>query len=198
MGEMDKAEVIATVCDHLRKGEVEEAGTIARKHYPFHAHEIEPRRYTKLQMMRIFLRDGFTDRYSGKRLVFPATLRLLSHLLPEEFPAHPNWKMSESHIVYWELFPTLDHVAPVARGGLDEPANYVCTSMMMNMAKSSWTLEELGWHLHEPGDLNDWDGLTGWYLAYAKEGEEIPKDRNLSEWHSAAAKALSEVGYGES
>jgi hypothetical protein len=40
--------------------------------------------------MEVFLRDGFLDRYTGSRLIFPATLRMLSQLLPEEFPAHPH------------------------------------------------------------------------------------------------------------
>jgi hypothetical protein len=35
--------------------------------------------------MAVFARDGFVDRYSGERLVFPGTLRLLAKLLPNEF-----------------------------------------------------------------------------------------------------------------
>ena len=80
----------------------------------------------------------------GKRLVFPGTLRLLSHLLPEEIPYHPNWKYSECHSLYWHLYPTVDHVVPIARGGLDTTGNLVCTSMLRNGAKSHSTLEELG------------------------------------------------------
>ena len=61
--------------------------------------------------------------------------------------------MSESHIVFWELFPPIDHVEPVARGGPDHCKNRVTTWMMRNSAKGNWTLEELGWQLLEGGSL---------------------------------------------
>jgi len=63
-------------------------------------------------MTRIFARDGFIDRYRGSRLIFPPVLRLLSLYLPKEFPYHKNGKMTEGHMAYWELFPTVDHVVP--------------------------------------------------------------------------------------
>jgi hypothetical protein len=77
------------------------------------------------------------DRYSGLPLVFPGVLRLLSRLLPQEFPFHPNWKMAETHPAYWELFPTIDHVLPVSRGGVDSDVNWVTTSMLRNAAKAN-------------------------------------------------------------
>lgn len=87
-------------------------------------------------------------------------------MLPNEFPAHPNWKMTETHFAFWELFPTIDHVDPVARGGADEASNWVTTSMLRNSAKAHWTLPELGWTLHPPGDAQHWDGLSGWFTDY--------------------------------
>ncbi|HZP93434.1 MAG TPA: hypothetical protein VFB20_11220 [Burkholderiales bacterium] len=148
---MSKADVVATICEALAAGDVAVAKNIARAQYPFVPGAAPKRQYTELESLRIFFRDGFIDRYSGARLIFPGTLRLLSKLLPDEFPAHPNWKMSESHEIYWELFPTIDHVVPVARGGADAPENWVTTSMVRNAAKANWTLEELGWVLLEPG-----------------------------------------------
>ena len=55
--------------------------------------------------------------------------------------------MSEGHMAYWELFPTIDHILPVARGGLDSEENLVCCSMLTNSIKSNWTLEQLQWQL---------------------------------------------------
>jgi len=115
----DHSQTISCVCDALMESDREKASRIARDDYPFAPTHIAKRRYTEVQSTRLFVRDGFVDRYSGSCLVFPATIRLLSKLLPDEFPAHPNWKMSESHTVYWELFPTVDHVVPIARGGAD-------------------------------------------------------------------------------
>jgi len=98
---------------------------------------------------------------SGDRLAFPPVLRLLSHLMPEDFPFHPHGKMDKCHIAHWALYPSIDHVVPVARGGGDEESNWVTTSMLRNMAKGQATLEELGWELGPPGCLEDWDGLMG-------------------------------------
>ncbi len=142
-------------------------------------------------MTVIFMRDSFTDRYSGNRLVFPGALRLLSRLLPEEFPAHPNWKMSESHIVYWELFPTIDHIYPVARGGKDEESNWVTTSMLRNSAKSNWTLDELGWDLVDPPQGCDWDGLMSWFVVYVSREARYFDDAYLRRWYKAAIKATT-------
>lgn len=61
-------------------------------------------------MTELFVRDGFIDRYRGTRLVYPPTLRLISEELPEQFPYHRNWKMSETHHAFWELTPTVDHI----------------------------------------------------------------------------------------
>jgi len=139
--------------------------------------------------MRVFLRDGFVDRYSGTRLVFPGTLRLLSQLLPEELPFHLNWKMSECHMMFWELFPTIDHIVPVARGGADEASNWVTTSMIRNQAKANWTLEELGWSLREPAEAGRWDGLLGWFREYALAHPEVLRVRYLARWQEAAMRA---------
>jgi hypothetical protein len=101
--------------------------------------------------VRTAVRDGFVDRYTGTRLVFPGTLRLLSILSPEELPFHPNWAYDRCHPMYWELYPTLDHVHPIALGGADAEESWVTTSQRMNSAKAHWTLADLGWQLQTPG-----------------------------------------------
>ena len=192
MGMSDsKAGVIARVCAALGDGAIAEARHIARAEYPFDPSIHAGRKYTEYQSLQIFWRDGFVDQYSGNLLVFPGTLRLLSWLLPEEFPAHPNWKMAESHFVYWELFPTIDHVAPVARGGADSPDNWVCTSMLRNSAKGHWTLEELGWRRHEPGDPDKWDGLTRWFVEATTREPAWLASAYLRRWRRAADRVLA-------
>lgn len=49
------------------------------------------------------------------------------------------------------------HLESVARGGDDEPASSMTTSMLSNGIKAHSTLEELKWALSEPGDSKDWD-----------------------------------------
>ena len=106
-------------------------------------------------MVATFVRDGFIDRYSGKRLVFPASLYLISVLLPDEFPYPPYGKMSDCHVAFWELWPTIDHIVPIARGGRDDPSNWASTSMLLNSIKSNWTLEDLGWDLMDGGRMEN-------------------------------------------
>lgn len=106
--------------------------------------------------------------------------------MPSEFPFHPNWKMSETHMIYRELFPTIDHVVPVARGGADDESNWVTTSMLRNAAKSNWTLEEVGWTLVPAGDLLQWDGLLGWFIDYLKQDSRWLDDRYIRRCHRVA------------
>jgi hypothetical protein len=187
----DPADVIARVCDAIHRSDLEGARGIARQEYAFVPQTSVGRRYTEQESLRVFLRDGFVDRYSGTRLVFPGTLRILSQLLPDELPAHPNWKMSESHLMFWELFPTIDHVAPVARGGPDEESNWVTTSMLHNQAKANWTLEELGWTLRPVEAGEDWDGLLEWFLQRSKEHPMHLQDPYLRRWHRAVRAVTS-------
>ena len=187
----DRADIIALVCDALSDDDRRAASDIARVRYPFISLVKQARAYTPRQSMRVFLRDGFRDRYSGQRLIFPATLRLLSKLLLDEFPAHPNWKMAESHLVFWELFPTIDHLVPVARGGADVEENWVTTSMLRNSAKAHWTVEELGWKLVADDCNSEWDGLTRWCLQYAEMHPDVLLDRYVRRWCNAARLALS-------
>ena len=75
--------------------------------------------------LAIYRRDGFIDRYSGRRVVFPGTLRLISLLFPAEFPIDPNWNGNPA---LYRLCPTIDHIVPLMRGGTEhgrEPRHHV-------------------------------------------------------------------------
>ena len=182
----DRANAIKIICETLSSGNTSGASAIARRQYPFIAPPAVTRKFTEAQALRVFVRDGFIDRYSGNRLLFPPVLRLLSVMLPDAFPFHRNWKMNKTHPAYWELFPTLDHVVPVARGGPDHEDNLVSTSMLRNSAKANWTLEELGWSIHPPGDMTQWDGMLAWCMEFAKKDNEIIKDKYIRRWYRAA------------
>lgn len=183
----DKAEVLARVVAAIDAGDMDSGRDVLRSDYPFAPVAKSGRSYTDRQSLRLFYRDGFLDRYSGTRLVHPGALRLLSVLIPEDFPAHPNWLMSETHFAFWELFPTIDHLVPVARGGVDDDSNWDCTSMLRNSAKAHWTVEELGWSLHPPGKHTDWDGLTGWFVRHMQQHPELRAHAYLARWFRASA-----------
>lgn len=181
----DKSEIIKQICNFLVKDQREDAVRFSKEFYPFTQPSPRSRVYTELQMCQIFIRDGFIDRYSGERLLFPGIIRLLSEEFPDIFRYHKNWKMTETHIIYWEMMPTIDHVIPVSRGGIDSEENWVTTSMNRNSAKSNWTLEELNWKLHDPGSLSDWDGLTDTFLCLVEKYPKYLNNRYIRTWNKA-------------
>jgi 5-methylcytosine-specific restriction endonuclease McrA len=182
---MSKHQTLASVCSFLEEDNLLGAADLLRREYPFTAAETVERKYGDHEALKVFLRDGFVDRYSGARLVFPGVLRVLSLRLPGEFPYHPNWKMTETHLAFWELSPTVDHVVPIARGGRDEESNWVTTSMLRNSAKANWTLEELGWNVLPPGNPHEWDGLMTWFMRYVRNHQELLQNARIAAWYRA-------------
>jgi hypothetical protein len=184
------ASIVADVCISIERGGHADAAALLVAEYPFTPLANVGRRYTPVQSMRVFARDGFIDRYSGERLVFPGTLRLLSIMMPAEFPFHTNWKTDACHFAFYELFPTIDHHVPVSRGGADSEANWVSTSMLRNAAKANFTIQELGWHLLPPADLREWDGLTGWFIRQYEGRDDLRASVYLRGWAAAAKRTM--------
>jgi hypothetical protein len=189
-----RAGELADVCATLSRDGAKAAGALLARTYPFEPPPSLSRSMSMAATLRIWRRDGFIDRYSGDRLVYPGALRLLSALLPEEFPYHVNWKLSCTHPAYWQLYPTTDHVVPVARGGPDAPENCVTTSWLRNAAKSHWTLGELGWRLLPPGSLEDWDGLTGWFRESVAANPAHLELTSVRHWMRLLERAESDSG----
>jgi len=94
--------------------------------------------------------------------------------------------MDRCHVAYYELFPVLDHVQSLARGGEDTDENLVTTSTLRNSAKANFMLEELGWRLLDDRDLNKWDGLTSWFLTMADRDADATSDPFCRGWAEAA------------
>lgn len=94
--------------------------------------------------------------------------------------------MSATHVAYWELTPTIDHVQPVSRGGADDLANWVCCSMLTNGVKANWTLEQLGWELLPPGDFHEWDGLLNWFVRQMNHHKSRRWSAYFRRWYAAA------------
>ena len=126
-------ELVSEACSALEKGDVEQARRVIRERHP---HRPTPpakaRGYSIGDKIRIFLKDGFVDRYSGEKMIFPPVLRILSFTMPDAFPYQEHWKMTECHIAYWHLLPTIDHVVPVSRGGTDDGA--ACVHDLVDVA----------------------------------------------------------------
>jgi hypothetical protein len=188
---MEPLNVIENACELILKNQKEQAKAIINEHYK-HVDDKNNTRSTmsNFDKLKIFVRDGFIDRYTGMKLLFPNVLRILSTELGEVFPFHPNWKMTDCHIAFWEFFPTCDHVEPIARcnptsSQKNDLENIVTTSMKMNSAKSNFTLKELNWSLYDKGDIKNWNGMITWYLKYVENNQKILENNYINSWHNA-------------
>jgi hypothetical protein len=188
----EKNLVITEVCAALKNGFRDQAVTVLKRNYPFAPNPITKRKYGALESTRLWVRDGFIDRYTAERLVFPPVLRIISAELPDEFPFHKNWRTEVTHPAYWELAATVDHLVPVSRGGADNESNWVTTTMARNSAKRNWTLAELGWALQPPGKFQDWDGLMHWFVDYTDSRPQLLTYASIRQWRRAALAVLTD------
>lgn len=113
--------------------------------------------------LAVFKRDGYICRYvhCGRRTIDDGLLRLLSTVLPEDLPRHPNWKLGSVHPIYWTHTASLEHVvAWSTEGSNDVEGNLVTACSCCQYAKNYYGLELLGWEIAPIGDgLRPWDGL---------------------------------------
>jgi 5-methylcytosine-specific restriction endonuclease McrA len=190
---MNNIDIFESSFKALLAGNKDEACSIIREHFPHIPENREKRKYTDQQCLEVFIRDGFIDRYSGDKLLFPGALRILSLNLPDHFPYQSHWKTTETHIAYWYFYPTVDHIIPIARGGSNSLDNLVTTSQLRNSSKSHWLLEEIGWELKPKGNIEDWDGLMKSTIQYVNQNPEILSDNLLKKWIQAYKKSNQRV-----
>lgn len=182
----DKSSVISDIAAMLLENNKTAAKTIIDQEYPHTYYEIEKRTYTIAQKMNQFINDGFIDRYTGKKLLNPGMLKIISYYFPNEFPYHPHWKMTETHIAYWDLIPTIDHIYPIVKGGEDDEKNWVTTSMKNNSIKSNYTIDEIHWKLYPKGDISEWDGLTRMFVQLVENDKALLKDSYIKSWYKVS------------
>ena len=186
----EKSDVISSIIDLLIDNNKISAKSIIINEYPHKIYNIEKRTYTISQKMQQFIDDGFIDRYTGEKLLNPGILKVLSAYFPDEFPFHPHWKMTETHMAYWELIPTIDHVYPIAKGGHDKKDNWVTTSMKNNSIKSNYTIDEIHWTLYPQGNIKEWDGLSKSFIKLVDNNKELLKDNYIKGWYNISKKLL--------
>jgi 5-methylcytosine-specific restriction endonuclease McrA len=109
----------------------------------------------------VFARDSYTCRFCRLKTVDLDVLRALSKLFPAHLPYHRNWKFGLTSLIYWTHATSLEHIVPLARGGVDDPSNYATTCYGCNDARCDLLLEEVGWQLLPPTG-EPWDGLRSW------------------------------------
>jgi 5-methylcytosine-specific restriction endonuclease McrA len=132
----------------------------------------------------VFVRDGFTCSYCGRRTIPPNVLRVLSARFDEAFPWSKNWK--PAHRAYWDISTSLDHVTAVSQGGAwNEIANLATTCYRCQEQKGNLT----GWPISRPS--SDWDGLTKSYEALWMTVQ--PTDGDHQAWIRAFRGAWDEL-----
>lgn len=184
--EKEKSDIVLDIASMLSEKNKIAAQSIICQEYPHTYYEVEKRTYTMPQKMNQFMKDGFIDRYTGNRLLNPGVLKVISYYFPEEFPYQSHWKMTETHSAYWELVPTIDHIYPIAKGGIDDEKNWVTTSMKNNSIKSNYTIDEIHWKLYPKGDISKWDGLTGVFLELVNKDNELLRDSYIKSWYKVS------------
>lgn len=205
----EKHEIIMDACIALSHGEREESLEIIRKHYPFDARAL-PRQVPrpsgiivedKVEVwrhwhenfalkMRVFCRDGFINRFTGELLIFPAVLGLLSKEFPADFPYQQAWELGEVHIAYYDLGACASKLLLPSRGGSEAEDNLITTTMPYVLARGNCTVEEVGWRLTRVGYVEEWDGMSTWYVEYVNDHPEIRNLNFFNQWYNAAKQTL--------
>ena len=181
-----KLELLSDVASNLLIKKHDLIPNLINKEYPFVPVKKDSRSYNEKIKMKQFIRDGFIDRYTGKKLVNPAFLKTISYYFPKEFPYQAHWKTDECHIAYWELVPTMDHIIPIALGGKDQPDNWATTSMLNNSIKSNWTLQQLNWRLFPACSYDEWDGFTEVFKQLIEKDKDLLTDKYIYKWYKAS------------
>jgi len=212
--EMDPSKIVLAICEALRSGNIDVARAIAvndypmaykKPHFPTLSKALGPDAFSimspaghSLLKTEVFIRDGFVDRYTNRSLVFPGVLRLLSFELSAELPFDDHWNPALRHPMYWELYPTIDHVIPrpVDRHRNDA-SNLLSTIQQINTSKQTKSLSELGWCVHPPGNMKEWDGLLSWFLTYVQAHEYLRSIKPIRGWYQEALKALQRPSMSE-
>ena len=78
---MANIDTVVRVCEALTEEDADKARVIARKEWPFDPIQKPQRRLTQRQLVALWERDGYTDRYR---------IRVWSVMIRLYFPHHPD------------------------------------------------------------------------------------------------------------
>lgn len=212
-GRMKQGELLARIAESLTGGDVDGAERLAEGlddppvttiRFPLAGPEDatvaatapRPPSLNPRQKLRIYLRDGFIDRYSPERwkLVHPGALRVISLRLPRQVPTDfgPHnipAKCATNAPIWFDVWPAVDHFVPRASAGTNEPGNLVCVSWWRNDSKGRVSFTATGWELQPPGELAAWDGLTAWFHDQVQRDPSLRDDPMVRNWHMPDVRA---------
>ncbi|MBR4383255.1 MAG: hypothetical protein IKP64_06830 [Selenomonadaceae bacterium] len=179
-----RADALFYACLALETGSVNAAEKIIATGFPFSGYLNDEKPLSEAAQLKIFRRDGFVDRFTGQKVFLPPVLTVLSEMLPDVFPNHPNWKRDETHQAHEMFTATVKKIIP------NRPAdefNLATAAYKTKAAKANATLEDLGWKilsLEEIADLR-WNGMTGWFMNYVDDHRDLLSVPLIARWYKA-------------
>jgi 5-methylcytosine-specific restriction endonuclease McrA len=177
----NKEEIIKKICQLLTAEKPLEAAEAIQETWPHVTYTLNRIELKPEQTIRIFIRDSFTCRYCGKKLVIVPAMSMISRIIPEYFPYEGHWSTNLTHPAVRELAAECDHVIPKVKGGQNNDENLVASCHRCNTCKDNWRLEEIGMEMIEPNDKS-WDGLSGLFIKLY-EMYNKPKNKNFSDYY---------------
>ncbi|MDB5093251.1 MAG: endonuclease [Candidatus Eremiobacteraeota bacterium] len=121
--------------------------------------------------VKVFDRARWRCQYCGRRLVVAGVIELIGRLCLQDFPWESHaMPAGRTHPAAQRVYPNVDHVHPVSRGGAWRDAdNLVSACTPCN----TWKSDKPGWSIiaYEP---DDWDGLKTSYRALLERVGERP------------------------
>lgn len=127
--------------------------------------------------LAVFRRDHWSCCYCGRLLIHAKVLELVGVLAGDAFAwVSHHLPMDRTHAAIERLYPNVEHVLPLARGGENDPANLRAACTPCNEWKGDCTLEEAGVPLVERSE--GWDGLEPML-------NRLERIRTLTETHRA-------------
>ena len=117
---------------------------------------------SKPEQTKIFKRDQWCCRYCGIEVLLSPALKALNEKYPGHGYYHRNGKKSKMAKLFLDKCACVDHIIPVAKGGLNEIENMVCACWECNTKKSDdsdpkWIKKMIKIDELQPSD--GWDGL---------------------------------------
>lgn len=179
-----RADALVYACLALEVGSVNAAEKIIATGFPFSGYINDEKPLSEAAQLKIFRRDGFVDRFTGQKVFLPPVLTVLSEMLPDVFPNHPNWKRDETHQAHEMFTATVKKIIP--NRPTDE-FNLATAAYKTKAAKANATLEDLGWKilsLEEIADLR-WNGMTGWFMNYVDDHRDLLNVPLIARWYKA-------------
>ncbi len=86
--------------------------------------------------------------------------------------------------------PASTGCCPCREVRIDAESNSVTTTMPFVLARSQSTVEEMGWRLTREGYVDEWDGMSSWFVEYVKANPELRNTNYFNLWYIAAKKIL--------